>query len=87
MQNIAQAVAERRGVITSHDVAVLWGGAQSGGHAVAVTGAKYDADGNLAQVIINDTGQGQGGRSVPAAQFESSLRPGRDANVTDSPVW
>jgi hypothetical protein len=87
MENITQAVAEHRGVISSHEVAVLWGPGQSGGHAVAVTGAQYDSNGNLTHVIINDTGQGQGGRAVPASQYAGSLRPGRDANVTNDPIW
>ncbi|MBZ5729303.1 MAG: hypothetical protein LAP87_30550 [Acidobacteriia bacterium] len=53
MANITQAVAEGRGVITSHDVAILWGPGNSGGHAVVVTGAQYDANGNLTNIIYN----------------------------------
>lgn len=87
MDNISQAVAERRGVITSHEVSVLWGPGQSGGHAIVVTGVEYDANGNLLNVIMNDTGLGQCGRKIPAAQFQNSLRPGRPANVTNNPVW
>jgi hypothetical protein len=87
MANITQAVAEGKGVITSHDVSVLWGPGNSGGHAVVVTGAQYDANGNLINVIINDTGQGICGNVIPAAQFQNSLRPGRDANVTTNPIW
>lgn len=90
MQNIAQAVAEKRGVITSHEVQTLWPpvvNGQSGGHAIVVTGLEYDANGNLKNVIVNDTGLGICGRSVPAGQFENSLRPGRPVNVTDKTVW
>lgn len=87
MDNIMQAVAEGRGVITSHDVSVLWGPGNAGGHAVMVTGVEYDASGNPTRVIYNDTGTGQCATSVPAAQFQSSLRPGRDINVTDNPIF
>jgi uncharacterized Zn-binding protein involved in type VI secretion len=92
-QNIAQAVAERKGVITSHDVSVFWpppgqaGTPQTGGHAVVVTAVGYDANGNLATVTVNDTGWGICGSTYPAARFQSSLRPGRQMNVTTNPVW
>ena len=87
MANITQAIAERRGVITSHDVAVLWGPGNSGGHAVLVTGLQYDQNGNLVNVIINDTGTGNCQNSIPATQFQNSLRSGRDVNVTTNPIW
>lgn len=87
MANITQAVAEGRGVITSHDVSVLWGPGNSGGHAVVVIGAQYDANGNLINVIINDTGRGICNNSIPAPQYQNSLRPGREANVTSNPIW
>ena len=87
MNNITQAVSEGRGVITSHEVSILWGNGQTGGHAINVIGLQYDANGNLLNVIMADTGLGNCSRSIPAAQFQQSLRPGRDANVTDNPVW
>jgi hypothetical protein len=87
MANITQAVAERRGVITSHDVSILWGPGNSGGHAINIVGLQYDAMGNLLNVITSDTGVGQCNRSVPAGQFQRSLRSGRPANVTVNPVW
>lgn len=87
MANITQAVAERRGVITSHDVKVLWDVKNSGGHAVFVTGLRYSQDGSLLGVTINDTGQGPCSRTVPAAQFEKSLLRGVDVNVTKKPIW
>ncbi|MEZ5352924.1 MAG: PAAR domain-containing protein [Bryobacteraceae bacterium] len=87
MTNITQAVAERRGVITSHEVKILWGGRQSGGHAINVIGLEYDSNGNLLNVLTSDTGLGNCGRRVPAGQFERSLRSGRDANITDNPIW
>jgi uncharacterized Zn-binding protein involved in type VI secretion len=87
LPSIVQAVAERRGVISSHDVSVLWGPTQAGGHAVVVTGLTYNDSGELENVVINDTGTGQASRHVPAKQFEDSLLPGADANVTDAPIW
>lgn len=88
MKSITQGVAEGKGVITSHEASILWGpGNGSGGHAIVVTGLQYDANGNLINVITNDTGLGQCGRSVPAAQFASSLRSGRPVNVTTNPIW
>jgi uncharacterized Zn-binding protein involved in type VI secretion len=86
LENIVQAVAEGKGVISSNEVSVLWG-QQRGGHAVVVSGLTYDDSGELTNVIINDTGSGEGSRRVPAAQFEDSLRWGTDANVTDAPIW
>lgn len=87
MDSIAQAVAEGRGVITSHEAGILWGTRDRGGHAVTVTGVKFDKNGRPSQVIINDTGTGDGAREVPARRFRRSLRPGRPANVTNDRVW
>ena len=87
MANIERAVAQGRGVITSHNAGQLWGTAQTGGHAVVVTGIEYDSDGNPTRVFINDTGNGQCMNPVPAERFQNSLRPGRDINVTDNPIW
>ena len=86
-ENITQAVAEGKGVITSHDAGQLWNNpAVNGGHAITVTGVEYNADGTIGNVITNDTGLGQGRRSVPAKRFFDSLRPGRNANVSDNPL-
>lgn len=89
MENLTQATAERRGVITSNDAGELWNDSRydGGGHAVNVTGVEYDATGRPANIIINDTGTGAAQNSIPADRFERSLRPGRDANVTDGAVW
>jgi hypothetical protein len=88
MANLERAVGEGRGVVTSHDAGQLWNDPAyaGGGHAIVVTGMEYDAAGNRTAVLVNDTGQGQYMQSVPAAQFEGSLRAGRPANVTDDPV-
>ncbi len=87
MGGIADAVEEGRGVIVSVDVAKLWGPPNSGGHAVVVAGVVRDKDGNVTEVIINDTGTGECGKHYPADKFEKSLRPGRDMNVTNKVVW
>ena len=88
MANIELAVAQGRGVITSHDAGLLWKDPNvHGGHAVLVTGVEYDADGNPKTVFINDTGNGKCMNSVPADQFQNSLRTGRDINITDNPIW
>jgi uncharacterized Zn-binding protein involved in type VI secretion len=90
MQNIQQAVAENRGVISSHDANILWyDKAQKdvAGHAIVPTGMEYDENGNLKNVILNDTGMGNCQQTMSADQFQRSLRPGRDINVTNNPIW
>jgi hypothetical protein len=87
MTTIVQATAEGKGVLTSHDVSALWGPGYTGGHGAVTTGVEYDANGAVKNVIINDTGTGQGSRRVPAAQYERSLIPGADVNVTNDPIW
>jgi uncharacterized Zn-binding protein involved in type VI secretion len=87
MDNIMQGVAEKKGVITSHDAGRLWGPPNTGGHALLVTGVEYDANGNPTNVITNDTGKGVCGRVVPIATFTNSLRRGRAVNVTNNPIY
>lgn len=87
MENIMQAVAEKKGVITSHDAGTLWGTDQAGGHAIGVIGIVYDANGNPSEVITNDTGLGVCHNTVPIGQYKASLRPGRDINVTNNPIY
>jgi hypothetical protein len=93
MQNLAQAIGERKGVITAHDVSVFWpppgqsGSPQTGGHAVVVTAVGYDANGNLATVTVIDTGWGLCASTYPAALFASSFQSGVSMNVTTNPIW
>jgi uncharacterized Zn-binding protein involved in type VI secretion len=86
--NLASAVAQGKGVITSNDAGQLWGNPKynGGGHAVCVTGMEYDANGNLAWVVTNDTGVGECGRLVPGSDFLASLRTSRKMNVSDKPA-
>ena len=84
---LMQAVAEGKGVITSHDAGKLWGDKdQSGYHAILMTGIVFDEEGRPVEVITNDTGLGACGNGVPAKQFFGSLTD-RRANVTDDAVW
>ena len=91
IDNIQQTVAEGRGVISGNDAGVLWNSAnpadQGAGHAVLVTGLRYDSNGQLAGVIINDTGTGNSAQEIPAARFQNSLLAGDDITVTDDPVF
>lgn len=87
MDTIQQAVAEGRGVISSHEAGALWGTTQQGGHAVTTTGVRYGADGKPVSVFINDTGSGECGREVPVGQYQGSLRAGGHINVTDASIW
>lgn len=89
MESIELAVANQKGVITSNDAGKLWNNPEfdGSGHAVVVTGVEYDQNGNLVNVVINDTGSGQGKQSIPAQRFQNSLRAKRDINVTDNPIW
>lgn len=93
MGNLQTAVSNGDGVIAS-----VWAGNMpnwagqgvapgTGGHAILVTGVEYDDNGNPTNVYINDTGMGQCGQKIPYNQFQNALRPGRDLNVTDKPIW
>jgi len=89
MDNIAQAVADGKGVITSNNAGILWNDPdyRINYHAVVVTGMEYDNSGNIDKVIINDTGTGEGSKAIPKSQFENSLEPGRPANITEDKIW
>jgi uncharacterized Zn-binding protein involved in type VI secretion len=87
MDNIMQAVAEKKGVITSHDAGTLWGTSDTGGHAINVIGVQYDENGNPINVITNDTGAGVCNNVVPINQYQGSLRSGVKMNVTNNPIY
>jgi hypothetical protein len=84
---IVLAVAEGRGVITTHEIAILWGADRRGRHAVLVAGLRYDDDGVLQSVLINDTGWGVCCMNVAPSTFERSLVVGEATVVTDHPIW
>lgn len=85
---IQEAIAAGKGVITSHDSDKLYpNGGSTGGHALLVTGVKYDEQGRVAAYRVNDSGTGKCGALIPAEQFERSLRWGRPMNVTKQRIW
>lgn len=85
--NLGQAVGEGKGVVTAHEVNVLWGNGQTGGHAITVTGMEYDENGNPKNVIYNDTGWGVCSKKLDAATFKKSFYPGFKMGVTDNPIF
>ena len=89
LEGMASAVGEGKGVIVGVDAGVLWSDKDlvGGGHAVLVTGVVKDEEGNITEVIINDTGKGDCGKHYPAADFEKALLEGDDMVVTDKPIW
>jgi uncharacterized Zn-binding protein involved in type VI secretion len=89
MPNIAQAVAEGRGVISSVDPDALQGkGSSKYSHAVVPIAIRFNAQGEPEEVFANDTGTAGGcGQSFPAKVFEGSLLPKKQINVTDHPIW
>lgn len=88
MDTLAQAVAEGKGVITSHTVSKLWGPKYGDtGHAVVVTGMEFDAEGRPKTVFYNDTGMGECGATRTAEEFEASFQERSRMNVTDHPIY
>lgn len=87
---IVQAVAEGKGVITSHDAGTLWDDPRSNGegHGVVVTGVEFDAEGKPVNFITVDSGIGSCAAAVPADRFLDSMwKPPATANVTKEPLW
>jgi uncharacterized Zn-binding protein involved in type VI secretion len=88
--NLGLAMSRGQGTIANLDAAQLWGGTTPPGslHAVTVTGVQYDDAGNVTHVIINDTGTGQCGQSVPVATWNAAVgaHPGPSLNVTNTPI-
>ncbi|MEI8394319.1 MAG: hypothetical protein WCF85_06250 [Rhodospirillaceae bacterium] len=87
---VDQALRERKGVIISTDVSVLWSGlgiSQAGRHAVVVTHGKYDDDGKMEGVYINDTGVGKQ-YYITSDALKDALESGAGSmNVTSKPIW
>lgn len=94
MGNLESSVASGRGNIVVVDSQTLWtNGAtppSTGDHVVLVTGVEYDDDGNVTNVIINDTGTGTCSQSVPIGVWNQATAPAIGnwrTNVTDNPIW
>jgi len=96
LTNIGLASSQGQGVIANLDAALLWNNVPGVAtpppgsfHAVVVTGVDYDDAGNPVNVIINDTGTGQCGRRVPAAQWNQAVgaHSAPALNVTSNPIW
>jgi uncharacterized Zn-binding protein involved in type VI secretion len=80
LDSIGTALANRQGVIAEVDASVLWQGvpgivAPNGfaPHAVTVTGIEYDDNGNITNVVINDSA-GQCSRKVSVDQWNKAVQ-------------
>lgn len=91
LDNLGLAMSRGQGTIANLDAAQLWGGTTPPGslHAVTVTGVEYDDAGNVTNVIINDTGTGICGQSVPIATWNAAVgaHPNPSLNVTHNPIF
>jgi uncharacterized Zn-binding protein involved in type VI secretion len=91
LENLGLASSRGQGLIANLDPALLWGqGTPGKGHAVAVTGVKYDDAGNVTHVVINDTGTGKCGQEVDVATWNKAVAGkvgGSSLNVTNTPIW
>ena len=91
MGNLAQGAAEGKGVEADVWAGLIWPPSYGvkpgkGAHCVLVTGVEYDENGNMKNVIINDTGAGDCGKAYPADVFKKALM-GDNHVVTKRPVW
>jgi uncharacterized Zn-binding protein involved in type VI secretion len=86
--NVAQAVAEKRGVITAHRAADLWASPrQAGYHAVVVSAVTFDDKGQVASFTTIDSGLGDCAREVPVQRFDDSIRFLTMMTATDEAIW
>jgi hypothetical protein len=94
MGNLESSTASGRGTIVVVDSQTLWTNGttppSTGDHVVVVTGVEYDDNGNVINVIINDTGASTCSQSVPIAVWNQATGPAIgnwQNNVTDNPIW
>jgi len=99
METLLQNVAEGNGVIIDVWAARIWPaavvtnsgmvpGSNSGGHSILVTGVSFDANGDLDQVTVNDTGLGTCGQEIAGATVGAALIGGGNSHVvTSQPIW
>ncbi len=93
MQNLETAVSSGRGNIVVVDSQTLWSNGvtppSTGDHVVQVIGVEYDENGNVKNVIINDTGTGNCHQVVPANVWNQATGPAIgnwQTVVTDRPI-
>ncbi|MCL2725988.1 MAG: PAAR domain-containing protein [Polyangiaceae bacterium] len=91
LDNIGQALSGGKGVIADTDAHFLWDGvpninppAAGSFHAVTVTGVEYDDNGNVTNVIVNDTGIGECSRKVPVDTWNKAVQGVNDAPVPNT---
>lgn len=101
LNNLGLATSRGQGVIADLDAHDLWmkpdgtsPAPPKSWHGIVVTGVQYDDDGNVTHVIINDTGTGQCGRSVPVSTWNTAVGAVANAgyapaslNVTNNPIY
>ena len=92
-QSLASDVANGKTVIATVDVGTLNGNPPQGNHAVTVTQMKFDDQGNLVEVTLNDTGNpnspgsangvvcGRVMKGQDLQNFQRALVPGTQTNV------
>ena len=91
VEAVEKALREGKGVVMSGDMEVLWANLglpeQSGRHAVVLTHADFDENGELVAVYVNDTGVNQR-YQLSRDELEDALDSGSgQLNVTDEPIW
>lgn len=88
IDDLATDVAAGKGVIIAAQAGLLWDTQNDGNHAVVVTGIEYDQDGNILNVVYNDSAVGCRRRGtkqdVQAAMDKSRVT---DAVVTKHPIY
>jgi hypothetical protein len=86
LANVDRALAEGRGVVTSHDAEVFYGpgSGQDGVHTVMPVATMRDASGKITSIRLSDTGTGSVNVGMRPSKFEESLR---GVVVTDQPIW
>jgi len=91
LQDIQQAIAERKGVVATFQTPGIWPPQfLPATHAALVTGVELDDQGNVVAVFLNDTGLGECGRRVPADKFLAGMNACRGAHplvVTKGAIW
>ena len=96
LDHIADALDQGKAVLIDYDARPVWYGTDQSkwtdtgvmGHAVRATGVERNGDGTVRGFWINDSGDGQAGRWVPADAMQMALDRRSNANVvtTDSPL-